>query len=121
MKYLIRILKWIGGLLLLGIVGILIFIQTVDFSIDQEEIDAAFAGLLFEPEFNTIQLHGKSLHYVAVGDTGKPVVVFVHGSPGTWDNFLYFLTDTTLLNTYRMIAVDRPGFGKAIMGYRNVH
>ena len=53
------------------------------------------------------------MHYVSVGDTSKQTILFVHGSPGSWDNFLYFLSDSSSLKKYHLIAVDRPGFGKS--------
>lgn len=107
---------WILGIVFLGIVGIIIFIHTVDFSIDEETIQASFEGSNHQPTFKLIEFKDRKLHYVTVGDTSKPVVLFVHGSPGTWDNFLGFLSDSTLLNNYRFIAVDRPGFGKSGYG-----
>lgn len=100
-------------LTLLGFIGIIIFIHTVDFSIKQEQIDAAFEGLDYVPEYHSFTYKGREMYYVAVGDTSKQTVLFVHGSPGTWDNFLYFLADSSALENYRLIAVDRPGFGKS--------
>jgi pimeloyl-ACP methyl ester carboxylesterase len=43
-------------------------------------------------------------------------VVFIHGSPGSWDNFLHLLTDPELLRRTRLIALDRPGFGGSSAG-----
>ena len=113
MKYFTRILKWISALILLGFIGIMVFIHTVDFSISQEKVDRAFKGLNYEPKYNTFSYEGREMHYVSVGDTSKQTVLFVHGSPGSWDNFLYFLADSSVLKKYHLIAVDRPGFGKS--------
>ena len=65
------------------------------------------------------QFYGASdrpMHYVSVGDTALPPVLFVHGSPGSWDNFKSFLKDTFLLNRCQLLAVDRPGFGYSEKG-----
>jgi pimeloyl-ACP methyl ester carboxylesterase len=40
----------------------------------------------------------------------------VHGSPGAWDAFEAFMRDPILLEKYRMISVDRPGFGYSDFG-----
>jgi len=104
------------SLFLLGFIGIIIFIQIVDFSIKQETIDEAFSGLQFKPHYKNVDFHGRNIHYVTVGDTNKQAVLFVHGSPGSWDNFLGFLSDSTLLKNFYLIAVDRPGFGKSGYG-----
>tara|TARA_R110000868_G_scaffold304437_10_gene565130 strand:- start:2976 stop:3374 length:399 start_codon:yes stop_codon:yes gene_type:complete len=113
LKYLPRILKLLFGLILLGVIGIIIFIQTVDFSINQETIDATFTDLMYKPVYKNLQFKGRNIHYVSIGDTSNQTVLFVHGSPGSWDNFLGFLSDTSLLKNFHMIAVDRPGFGKS--------
>lgn len=52
-----------------------------------------------------------SVHYVETGDSEKPILLFIHGSPGSWNAFKEYLADTLLLKKYRMIAIDRPGFG----------
>jgi pimeloyl-ACP methyl ester carboxylesterase len=54
---------------------------------------------------------GKNLHYVTTGDSTAPTIYFIHGTPGSWNNFKNFLQDSQLCAAYRMIAVDRPGFG----------
>lgn len=53
---------------------------------------------------------GGELRYVALGDASSPPVVFVHGSPGSWDVYAPFLHDPRL-SSYLRIAYDRPGFG----------
>ena len=57
------------------------------------------------------------MHYAESGDALKPLVVFVHGSPGSLSAFIEFLTDSTLLTLARLVAVDRPGFGYSGFGY----
>jgi pimeloyl-ACP methyl ester carboxylesterase len=51
------------------------------------------------------------LHYVQVGRDTMPTLFFVHGSPGSWNVFKRYLQDLDLLRKYRMISIDRPGFG----------
>jgi pimeloyl-ACP methyl ester carboxylesterase len=46
-----------------------------------------------------------------VGGDTMPTLFFVHGSPGSWMVFKRYLQDKDLLKKYRMISVDRPGFG----------
>jgi pimeloyl-ACP methyl ester carboxylesterase len=60
---------------------------------------------------NTISAGGFNLHYVQTGNDSLPTLFFVHGSPGSWSAFKNYLRDSELLQRYRMIAVDRPGFG----------
>lgn len=64
----------------------------------------------------TIDFDGYKIHYVATGNAQKPTLLFIHGSPGSWNAFKEYLQDTLLLRKYRMIAIDRPGFGYSDFG-----
>lgn len=64
----------------------------------------------------TISIGKHHLHYVETGNPDNPTLFFVHGSPGSWDAFKKYVTDSLLLSKYRMIAVDRPGFGYSDFG-----
>lgn len=59
---------------------------------------------------------GKTIHYAEAGDTLKPLVIFVHGSPGSMSAFIHFLSDTTLSKHAHLITTDRPGFGHSNFG-----
>lgn len=48
---------------------------------------------------------------VYVGDPRNPKILFIHGSPGDWTAWSGFMTDSTLLEHYFMIAFDRSGYG----------
>jgi pimeloyl-ACP methyl ester carboxylesterase len=51
------------------------------------------------------------IHYIETGDATKPTLLFLHGSPGSWDAYKKYLSDLDLQKKYRLIAIDRPGFG----------
>lgn len=57
-------------------------------------------------------IRGRSIRFVEVsGGPPKPLVLFVHGSPGEWAGWIEFLRDPDLEANAQLIAVDRPGFG----------
>jgi pimeloyl-ACP methyl ester carboxylesterase len=58
----------------------------------------------------------REIHYVKAGDETKPLVVFIHGSPGSLSAFIHFLADTSLLHHLELISTDRPGFGYSNFG-----
>lgn len=59
----------------------------------------------------------RTIHYTLVrSDSSRPLAVFVHGSPGSSDNFLHFAKDTALLVRYDVLLIDRPGFGYSGFG-----
>ncbi|MBK8489399.1 MAG: alpha/beta hydrolase [Saprospirales bacterium] len=68
------------------------------------------------PSFFTIEKDGRSIHYTQVGDTTKPLVLLVHGAPGSASAYLSFLADTQLTRFAQVIAVDRPGNGFSDFG-----
>ncbi len=64
----------------------------------------------------TVKVAGANMHYVKTGNDSLPTIVFVHGSPGSWDAFARYMQDKDLLMKYRMISIDRPGFGYSDFG-----
>lgn len=60
-----------------------------------------------------LTIQNRNLHYIQTGKQDAPTLVFIHGSPGSWDAYKAYLTDTTLVSKFRIIALDRPGFGRS--------
>lgn len=56
------------------------------------------------------------LHFAQTGNDTMPTLLFVHGTPGSWDAFKSYLKNKELLQNYRIISVDRPGFGYSDFG-----
>jgi pimeloyl-ACP methyl ester carboxylesterase len=75
-----------------------------------------FAVSKIEFQDKTIAFEGYKIHYVTAGNAQNPTLFFVHGSPGSWNAFKEYLQDSLLRKKYRMIAVDRPGFGYSDFG-----
>lgn len=72
------------------------------------------AGIVLQT--NTIIINNRHIHYVSCGNDSLPALVFIHGSPGNWNNFEDYLKDSELLQKFNMISVDRPGFGYSDFG-----
>lgn len=60
--------------------------------------------------------NNSGVHYAKTGSDSLPTLFFVHGSPGSWDAFKIYMMDTSLLSHFRIISVDRPGFGYTDFG-----
>ncbi len=80
------------------------------------EIAKYFRDAPVKPRFQTYTHHGRQMHYPEIGADTLPLVVFVHGSPGSWDAFIDFFKDSVLYRQAHLIAVDRPGYGKSEYG-----
>jgi len=67
--------------------------------------------------FSTIRFEeSRNIRYVKYGDSKKQPIIFVHGSPGSWDGWVRFINDPELNERFYIIAFDRPGFGESGYG-----
>ncbi len=51
------------------------------------------------------------LAVVRTGTPGARKLLFLHGTPGSWEAFSVYLDDPQLARRFDMYAIDRPGFG----------
>ncbi len=58
------------------------------------------------------RIEGHEIHYVE-RTGGGPTIIFIHGTPGSWEAFSYYLADEELASKARLLSVDRPGFGES--------
>ncbi len=75
------------------------------------------------PVYQSYDTLGHRIFYASVNEdrSDLPLLILVHGSPGGWWVYLNLLTDPRLLEHFRMISVDRPGFGKSDLQKRRVN
>lgn len=103
-----------GGILL---AGWLVFAQScMTFRISDQKAAAEFKAKGIELKTFTIRSGGHPFHFVQTGADTLPTLVFVHGTPGSWTAFEPYLKDSLLRTRFRMISVDRPGFGHSDYG-----
>jgi pimeloyl-ACP methyl ester carboxylesterase len=61
-------------------------------------------------------INGRHLHYAVCGPDSLPALVFIHGSPGSWMNYMKYMWDSSMRKKFRIVAIDRPGFGYSDFG-----
>ena len=66
--------------------------------------------------FGNYEVEGRTIHYTKSGAEGQPLVLMVHGSPGSSDAMLDYLADSNLTSQTLVVTVDRPGFGYSDFG-----
>lgn len=114
LKRLFRRLMFVVSLF---IIGWIIAVQAGCFTMrtPDREWPKAFQekGQTLQPVFLDVpDKNGRVIHAVSVSAADSlPLIVLVHGSPGSADAFLSFLADTFLTKMARLVAIDRPGFG----------
>lgn len=69
-----------------------------------------------QKDFKNFQSKYRSIRYIALGDSEKRPVLFIHGSPGNLKQWAEFLLDPELQKEFHLIAVDRPGYGGSGVG-----
>jgi pimeloyl-ACP methyl ester carboxylesterase len=62
------------------------------------------------------KVDGRQIHYAVTGNDSLPTIFFIHGSPGSWEAFSEYMKDSMLLKKFRMVSLDRPGFGYSDYG-----
>jgi pimeloyl-ACP methyl ester carboxylesterase len=55
----------------------------------------------------------RAMHVAWSGDAGKRAILFLHGSPGTFETWNIFLSNKELQKKFQLLAVDRPGYGES--------
>jgi pimeloyl-ACP methyl ester carboxylesterase len=81
-----------------------------------KEVDEFFKNKNVSANQDHYMVDGKEIHYVTSGDESKPVVLFIHGSPGSLSAFIDYLADSALVPNAFLITTDRPGFGHSNFG-----
>lgn len=86
---------------------------------EQPSIDGAKRLMTEHPDaLRSYTVDGRSIRYVELSrpDAARPLVIFVHGSPGLWRSWVRYLNDPELQARADLIAMDRPGFGESGSG-----
>ena len=95
---------------------ILFFNSNFLFKKSDKTIVNDFKKVDIEAIISNVLVQGHHLHVVQVGNDTLPTLVFVHGSPGDWSDYSFYLQDSLLRLKFRIIAIDRPGFGGSEAG-----
>lgn len=107
-----------GLLVPVALAGILLFTShaCMTFRMSPKEVDSFFKKENINGSRNRIGTGSKAIHYVKAGNPDGPLVLFVHGSPGSLSAFIHFLADSSLNRDLLLISTDRPGFGHSNFG-----
>lgn len=89
----------------------------MQFRMSASEIDTYFKDKKNKATRKQSESGKRTLSYLITEENTKPLVVFVHGSPGSLSDFIDFMADSVLLTQAQLISVDRPGFGASDFGY----
>ncbi len=89
----------------------------MQFRMSKTEIDEFFKDKPYKGTEISYYAGKQKINYLIAGNDSLPLVIFIHGSPGSLSAFIDFMDDSVLLAKTQMISVDRPGFGASNFGY----
>ena len=107
-------LKW--GFLIFISCWIICAQSCMKFRINDSDAKKEFEQKGLQISFNYVDADDVKIHYTKTGADTLPTLFFVHGSPGSWEAFKMYMMDAELLKHFRIISVDRPGFGYSDFG-----
>src|SRR4051812_24491259 len=70
-----------------------------------------------KPVYKQSDFHDRKQHYAVLSKSDTlPLLVMVHGAPGAWYGYLNLTDDSLLQEHFKIVAVDRLGYGKSGYG-----
>lgn len=111
-----RIVRIFVSLILSLIVACFIFDHYVQFRRSDDELRQFFTENHIPGKIGYYITHGRKLRYVSIGSDTLPTLFFIHGSPASMSLYRGRFLDTTILHTFKVLAVDRPGYGYSGFG-----
>jgi pimeloyl-ACP methyl ester carboxylesterase len=91
---------------------LLLMSSCFNFRTTEEQVRTAFKGRDPMPVLKKTTVDSRTLSAVETGKMDSTVLVFIHGSPGSWAGWESYLNDSSLYNHFKLIAIDRPGYGQ---------
>jgi pimeloyl-ACP methyl ester carboxylesterase len=111
-----RLIRIFLGVIIFFIVACFVFDHYVQFRRDDEQLRKFFIGNKIPGKIGYYNSRGRKLRYVSIGNDTLPTLFFIHGSPASMSLYRGRFVDTTILRTFRVMAVDRPGYGYSGFG-----
>jgi pimeloyl-ACP methyl ester carboxylesterase len=110
------ILRFIIGVIVLFLAILFIFDYFVQFRMSDKELHSFFKKHSVPAQVRYYQTGGRTIRYAAIGNDSLPVLLFIHGAPSSLSIYRDYYKDSLFLKTFRMYAVDRPGYGYSGLG-----
>lgn len=85
----------------------------INFSKTDKEVREYFEAYEHKPISKFYEVDGYEMHYKYLNMNKEASLIFIHGTPGSWDAFISYFIDSTLYDQANILSPDRPGFGKS--------
>jgi pimeloyl-ACP methyl ester carboxylesterase len=111
-----RILRVLVVLIGLFIIACYVVDHYYQFRKSDDELKKIFAERKINGTIQYYETYGRRLRYSSAGDTSLPVLLMLHGSPGSISYYSGRFADSAIRGRFRVYAVDRPGYGYSGFG-----
>ncbi len=88
----------------------------VSFTMSDAKVEKYFEAEENKPTSEFYEVDGYTMHYMYQDMSKEASLVFIHGTPGSWDAFISYFNSDTLTERANIASPDRPGFGKSSYG-----
>lgn len=99
------------------IIACFLFDHFVQFRKSDEELRKLFTGNHVPGTIHYYTAGSRPIRYVTIGSDTLPTLFMIHGSPSSLSIYERYFTDTEFIRRFRMVAVDRPGYGYSGFGH----
>ena len=114
-------MRFIGFLFLLFVLsGCSRYTKYLHLAPSDRRLRHAFSDAPVKPEIGYLPSGDRRIRYVSVGADSLPVTILLHGSPSAAYRFKEWFLDSTIYQKTRLVAVDRPGYGRSNLGRAEV-
>ncbi len=96
---------------------VLLLFTACGFHISEEKMIKEFSDTDLKPVLRRIEIGDRTINFASINQRKDVLVAFVHGSPGSWNAFIDFFKNDSLLEQTDMVSLDRPGYGDSDRGW----
>lgn len=93
-----------------------LFHSCMTFRMSEKEVAEYFQAKKINGSRHRYKTGKYTIHYAQAGNEHNPLILFVHGSPGSLSAFIDFLGDTSITDHALTLTTDRPCFGHSNFG-----
>ncbi len=111
------LLRIVVGFILFFIAACFVFDHFVQFRRSDKELNKFFVENHIAGKIGYYTSHERKLRYVIIGSDSLPTLLYIHGSPSSMSLYRGRFSDKTILKTFRVLAIDRPGYGYSGFGH----
>lgn len=85
------------------------------YRISAKQVRKHYASKAVKPETKFLGNDTLSLRVASVGADTLPMLLLIHGAPGSMWGYMNMMDDSVLQKHYHMVSVDRIGYGKSML------